>query len=30
MNEKFIKNEQFNFIKRQVDLIKDSYKKNTD
>ncbi|QCJ45092.1 elongation factor G-binding protein [Bacillus sp. S3] len=30
MDEKFIKNEQFNFIKRQVDLIKDSYKKNTD
>ncbi|MFK9090734.1 FusB/FusC family EF-G-binding protein [Bacillus salipaludis] len=30
MNEKFIKNEQYNFIKRQVDLIKDSYKKNSD
>ena len=30
MNEKFIKNEQYNFIKRQLDLIKDSYRKNTD
>ncbi|EKN70880.1 fibronectin-binding family protein [Neobacillus bataviensis LMG 21833] len=30
MNERFIKNEQYNLIKRQVDLIKDSYKKNTD
>jgi hypothetical protein len=30
MNEKFIKNEQYNFIKRQVDLIKDSYRKNSD
>ncbi|MFJ7725351.1 FusB/FusC family EF-G-binding protein [Neobacillus sp. NPDC097160] len=30
MNEKFIKNEQYNFIKRQVDLIKDIYKKNSD
>lgn len=30
MNEKFIKNNQYNFIKRQVDLIKDSYRKNSD
>ncbi|WP_248278494.1 FusB/FusC family EF-G-binding protein [Bacillus sp. DNRA2] len=28
MNESFIKNEQFNFIKKQIDLIKDSKKKN--
>lgn len=30
MIEKFIKNEQYNFIKKQVVLIKDSYKKNSD
>jgi len=30
MTEKFINNEQLNFIKKQVTLIKDSYKKNTD
>ncbi|MGG3468750.1 FusB/FusC family EF-G-binding protein [Neobacillus pocheonensis] len=30
MIEKFIKNEQYNFIKNQVALIKDSYKKNSD
>jgi hypothetical protein len=30
MKDKFIKNEQYNFIKRQVDLIKDSYRKNSD
>ncbi|MFS0824666.1 FusB/FusC family EF-G-binding protein [Bacillus sp. 1P02SD] len=28
MNEKFIKNEQFNFITKQIDLINDSIKKN--
>lgn len=28
MTEKFIKNEQFNFIKKQIALIKDSTKKN--
>lgn len=28
MNEKFIKNEQLNFIKKQIALIKDSKKKN--
>jgi hypothetical protein len=28
MTEKFIKNEQLNFIKKQIDLIKDSRKKN--
>lgn len=28
MNERFIKNEQLNFIKKQIDLIKDSKKKN--
>lgn len=28
MNEKFIKNEQLNFIKKQIALIKDSNKKN--
>jgi hypothetical protein len=28
MTEKFIKNEQVNFIKKQIDLIKDSRKKN--
>jgi len=28
MNEKFIKNEQLNFIKKQIALIKDSTKKN--
>ena len=27
---KFIRNDQFNFIKKQVTLIKDSYKKNSD
>jgi hypothetical protein len=30
MKDKFIKNNQFNFIKRQVALIKDSYRKNSD
>ncbi|MDQ1147680.1 hypothetical protein QE429_004507 [Bacillus sp. SORGH_AS 510] len=30
MDEKFIKNDQYNFIKRQVALIKDSYRKNSD
>ncbi|WP_413303523.1 FusB/FusC family EF-G-binding protein [Bacillus sp. 1P10SD] len=30
MKDKFIRNEQYNFIKRQVDLIKDSYRKNSD
>ncbi|WP_312476571.1 FusB/FusC family EF-G-binding protein [Neobacillus sp.] len=30
MTGKFIKNEHFNFIKQQVALIKDSYKKNSD
>jgi hypothetical protein len=30
MNENFIKNDQYNFIKRQVALIKDSYRKNSD
>ena len=30
MKDKFIKNEQYNFIKRQVALIKDSYRKNSD
>ncbi|MEH7298760.1 FusB/FusC family EF-G-binding protein [Neobacillus drentensis] len=30
MKEKFIKNNQYNFIKRQVTLIKDSYRKNSD
>jgi phosphoserine aminotransferase len=30
MTEKFIKNDQYNFIKRQVALIKDSYRKNSD
>lgn len=29
MIEKFIKNEQYNFIKNQVALIKDTYKKNS-
>lgn len=28
MTEKYIKNAEFNFIRKQVDLIKDSYKKN--
>lgn len=28
MTEKFIKNEQFNFIKKQIDIIKDSVRKN--
>lgn len=30
MTVKFIKNDQFNFIKKQVTLIKESYKKNSD
>lgn len=30
MTEKFIKNDQYNFIKNQVALIKDSQKKNSD
>lgn len=30
MTEKFIKNEAYNFIKKQVDLIRDSRKKNAD
>jgi hypothetical protein len=30
MTDKFIKNDQFNFIKKQVNLIKDSYKKHAD
>ncbi|MGG3564334.1 FusB/FusC family EF-G-binding protein [Neobacillus rhizosphaerae] len=30
MNEKFIKNDQYNFIQRQVALIKDSNRKNSD